>query len=281
MAIAYESIATTDFNEVSPGTLTITKPTGLAVGDMMIANLVWNSNDTEAPTLPSGWTQLFHSTTGTKSAMAYKVADSGDVAASNFVFTLAGTVSASGGSIMRWSGVGQIDAGSVYRDLSTTATPTFTTGVTPSVADSYLLFIYYCEFTLNAVGSYAITTNNPTWVEVAQETNVSPDLTMAIAYASRPETTATGNFSCTTENSIGSHFGRLIVLSPTTNVNLSMPVINVTSSLVAPSLTIDVNFQMPTIDVSSSLVAPTIKVNEKTQWIDTEKGSKTWTDTKK
>lgn len=281
MAIAYHSIATTDFNEVSPGTLTITKPSGLAVGDMMIANLIWDSNNTDAPTLPSGWTQLFHSTTGTKSAMAYKVAVSGDVAASNFVFTLAGTVIASGGSIMRWTGVGQIDAGSVYRDLSTTANPTFTTGVTPSVADSYLLFIYYCEFTLNAVGSYAITTNNPTWTEIAQETNTSPDLTMAIAYASRPETTATGNFTCTTENSIGSHFGRLIVLSPITNINLSMPVGTLTLTSPTPSLTIDVNIPMPVGTLSVTGGIPTVTTTENNVWTEETKNSTTWTEENK
>lgn len=278
MAIAYQSIATTDFNEVSPGTLTINKPSGLAVGDMMIANIVWDSNDNTAPTLPSGWTSLFHSTTGTKSAGAYKIATSGDVAASNFSFTLAGAVTASGGSIMRWSGIGAITAGSVFRDLSSTANPTFTTGVTPSVADSYLIFVYYCEFTLGNVSNYAITTNNPTWTEIAQESNVSPDLTMALAYASRPETTATGNFSCTTDNSIGSHFGRLIVLSPQANVNLSMPVGTLAVTSPEPSLIIDAIFPMPVGLLSITGNTPTITTAENNVWTEETKNSTTWTE---
>lgn len=282
MAIAYESIATTDFNEVSPETLTIAKPSGLAVGDMMIANLVWDSNSTTAPTLPNGWTSLFHATTALESAGAYKVADANDVAATNFVFTLAGTVTGSGGSIMRWSGVGQVNAGSVFRDLSSTANPTFTTGVTPAVANSYLVFLYYTEFSLSNVSNYAITTDNPaSWVEIAQESNTTPDVTMAIAYASRPETTATGNFSCTTDNSLNSHFGRLLYLYPRTDVNLSMPVGTLTLTSPTPSLTIDVNLEMSVGSLTVTGQTPTVSTTEKTAWTNETKNSTSWTNESK
>lgn len=280
MAIAYQSIATTDFNEVSPGTLTISKPSGLAEDDMMIAYIVWDSNNTTAPTLPSGWTQLLHDTTGIKSAVAYKLATSGDVAASNFVFTLAGTVNASGGSIMRWSDVGLINAGTTVRDNTTTTTPSFAGGITPGVANSYLIMCYHSPYT-HTVSDYAITTDNPTWTEVMDEQNVSPDLTMSLAYASRPETTATGNFTVTTSSSHNDHNGVLIYLSPRTDVNLSMPVGTLTLSSPTPSLTVDVTLPMPVGTLTLTGNAPTITTSENTVWTEESKNFTTWTEESK
>lgn len=277
MAIAYQSIATTDFNEVSPSTLTITKPSGLAVGDMMIAYIVWDTSDTTAPTLPSGWTQLLHDTTGTKSAWAYKVAVSGDVAASNFAFTFAGTVTASGGSIMRWSGVGLINAGSTVRVNSSTSTPSFAGGITPSVADSYLIMGYHSPYT-HTVSNHAIATDNPTWTEIMDEQNVSPDLTMSLAYASRPETTATGNFTVTTSSTHDDHNGVLIYLSPRTDVNLSMPVGTLALTSPTPSLIIDAIFPMPVGLLSITGNTPTLTTSEKDVWTEETKNPTTWTE---
>lgn len=274
MAIAYQSIATTDFNEVSPGTLTITKPSGLAVGDMMVAYIVWDTSNTDAPTLPSGFTSLLHDTTATKTAWSYKIATSGDVAASNFVFTLAGTVTGSGGSIMRWSGVGQINAGSTVRVNSTTTTPSFAGGITPAVADSYLIMGYHSPYT-HTVSSYAISTDNPTWTEISDEQNSSPDLTMAIAYASRPEVTATGNFTVTTSTSHDDHNGVLIYLSPQTNVNLSMPVGTLTLTSPTPSLTVDVIIPMPVGTLSVTGGIPTVTTSETDVWTEETKNSST------
>ena len=60
MAIAYESIVINDFRDTPP-TITnevFTKPTGLAVGDMMIAILTYDTNSTDDPTAEDGWTLL-------------------------------------------------------------------------------------------------------------------------------------------------------------------------------------------------------------------------------
>jgi len=70
--------------------LVINKPVGLAVGDLMIAAIGKDYPDLVA-TYPSGWTRLFTwgTTTGNNltSWSGYKVADSADVAASNFTWT--------------------------------------------------------------------------------------------------------------------------------------------------------------------------------------------------
>ncbi len=274
MANAYHSIATTDFNEVSPGTLTITKPTGLAVNDTMIANIVWDSNDATAPTLPSGWTQLFHDSTATKSAGAYKVADSGDVAASNFVFTLAGTVNASGGSIMRWSGVGLVQAGTMDRENSSTNAPVFTTGITPNTAGTGIIFAYHSPYT-HTVSTYAIATDNPSWTEIADEQNVSPDLTMSLAYAIRTEVTATGNFSCATSTTHDDHNGILYYLTAQENYTATPAVIPIAVTIQEPVVSGAGNTSPAVISATVSVQTPTVTPSDPL-WSNQDKNTSTW-----
>jgi hypothetical protein len=75
----------------SASQITITKPTGLAVGDLMVA--VIGKDDDVLINLPSGWSSpagLFYGTASGNdlySRIFYKVADAADVAASNFTWT--------------------------------------------------------------------------------------------------------------------------------------------------------------------------------------------------
>src|SRR6187551_2387299 len=82
-------------------TLTIAKPSGLAVGDVMIANIVQSDNDgadggdLSNATL-AGWTLIDGAQTGIAGSggdewwgtVLYKVASAADVSAANFAFTL-------------------------------------------------------------------------------------------------------------------------------------------------------------------------------------------------
>lgn len=283
MAIAYESIVINDFRDTPP-TITnevFTKPTGLAVGDTMIAILTYNTNSNDDPTAEDGWTLLYLSEISTRNACFYKIADADDVSASNFTFSYPFNPTGSGGCLMRWSGVGQVNAGSVYRDLSNTSTPTFTTGVTPSVANSYLIMVVYSENTISNTSNYAITTDNPTWTEIVDINEAGPDMNMAVAYASRPETSATGNFSATLSSTVASVFGRLIYLSPRADVNLSMPVGTLALTSPTPSLIIDAIFPMPVGLLSITGNAPTLTTSEKDVWTEETKNSATWTEENK
>lgn len=84
MAVAYASHSNGDDNTT---TVTITKPTGLAVGDLMVSVCgAEQSGVTITP--PSGWDTIANQAqTNGRCMISYKVADSSDVAASNFVFT--------------------------------------------------------------------------------------------------------------------------------------------------------------------------------------------------
>lgn len=84
-------------------TLTITRPSGLAVGDVMIANIVQSDNDNAdggdlSNASLAGWTLIAGNQTGIVGSggdefwgtLLYKVATAGDVSAANFAFTLDG-----------------------------------------------------------------------------------------------------------------------------------------------------------------------------------------------
>lgn len=64
MAVAYRSHVAA-FHYEAAGTVTITKPTGTAEGDVLLAALVNNDGTRTLDTLPSGWTALDVSGTST------------------------------------------------------------------------------------------------------------------------------------------------------------------------------------------------------------------------
>ncbi|MDN3675839.1 choice-of-anchor D domain-containing protein [Flavobacterium paronense] len=104
--IAQRGTATTATS--SNTTLTINKPTGLAVNDLMIVNLAQGNNNTNAPTA-TGWTLIDGRSLagGTKryAAVLYKIANATDVSASNFVFTMGSATDSAAGAIIAFSGV--------------------------------------------------------------------------------------------------------------------------------------------------------------------------------
>lgn len=79
---------------------TVSSPGGLKVDDLLMMNLALTTggSGTTTPSTPSGWTLLDSITSGvTKNYVYYKIADSGDVAASDF--TVAVTVAATSGYV--------------------------------------------------------------------------------------------------------------------------------------------------------------------------------------
>lgn len=187
MAVAFQSVQTAGTNPDSNGSIDVTKPTGLAVGDLMIASGVGSTNN--GITFPSGFTQLTEVGALTaghmRSAIAWKVADSSDVAASTFNF------SAGVASISRITGAGSsfVYSGSI---ADNTANPSFT-GVTPKDYGGDILLMQFWSASINVnISGYAIGTSNPSWTEGFE---IQGGSTASMAYATRTQVTATGNFS--------------------------------------------------------------------------------------
>lgn len=216
------SVASTQVTAYTTGaSLTITKPVSLAVGDLMIAFI---QGAQESVTPPSGWTLIksYVPGGGTTQMRVYgKIADSGDVAASNFTWTFGGGQH-QGGMIARITEFNAALPFSVFAfdDETATATPTFTASVTPDTTNSLILFFlgtYLNSGTGITASGYAVATSNPSWSENGDQTVNGGSYTfqMSLASASRPQKTATGNASVTMNGSC-TDLGCIMVVIRTT-----------------------------------------------------------------
>lgn len=197
MAVTF--VAQSNSGYASVNDVVVTKPSGLAENDLMIFHLVTNGNNVTPANL-SGWTYVgFSAAAGSArvSYCAYKFATSGDVAASDFTWSDidAGSVGAFGG-ISVFRGVSQSATLFVQTSNRTTNTgsPSLT-GITPSSrGDNLLVQLWNAGSNVSSIASYAIATSNPSWSEAYDVDG--GNLVHSCAYAVRPQTTATGNFSC-------------------------------------------------------------------------------------
>lgn len=286
MAVTYQSHSTKTFSSAS--NLIIDKPTGLAVGDLMVSHcnaygpsaMAGNQFNT-----PSGWTALA-STGGyhTGGNVSYftksfcKIANSSDVAASNFTFAFQTTANL-GGAIYRISGANSTPV-SVYSSATTgsdadSSSPfSGAATVTPGEASSLLLFLTAGTSAVSSFSSQAIQNDNPTWTE---DYDFGP---ISGSHATRTQTTATGNASYnftdggTTVNGV-----MILVVRPPVAVTISPDVVTVTSSLQSPTVKVGVSIAPSVLTVTSSISDPT--VSREIGWSNESKNSSTWTNQSK
>lgn len=208
------------YSQANTGAITLDKPSGLAVGDMMIAHVMGYKNINWTSGMPSGWT-LQKQNAGDNNApypaemVATKVADSGDVAASNFTFTANVTDTyVKIGCIIRVTGQ---KVSSPFSTFTGTANSKTAPTLTPADANS-IVFIFACNGGGEAIGNtFAIATDNPaSWTqEYNQSGGGGARLTMG--YAVRPQTTATGNGSWTSTS--GENSTIMVALYPVPSTN--------------------------------------------------------------
>ncbi len=132
----------------STTTITITKPVGLAVGDLMIANITNRGTAGDPPTVPSSWQRLTSyglATAGRWAYIAYKVADASDVSAINFSFSWAATQTAIAGGITAFRGVNTTTIGGIEVTGSAVAAqtigPIIPTQITTNTDNALVLFL--------------------------------------------------------------------------------------------------------------------------------------------
>lgn len=235
MAIVVESVG------LSPGvgstTCVITAPTGIAVGDLLIAFFVIDRADTTI-TPASGFTLLSSNdnTTGTPDVemwVYYKVADSGDAAASDFTFTFSGS-GANKGSMLRISGY---RTGGAFSSITTadsvTTTVTMST-ITPANA-SGLLVLCAVASGVTSFSGYTCATSPPSFTEhVDVSVTSGTSVTLCVASGIRSVSTATGNCTITCANTQDGCGFAFFVESPeftTTNADSSTCTDNLVSAI--------------------------------------------------
>lgn len=273
----YQSVQTVAW--ASSTTAVITKPTSLAVGDLMMAILVNQTGVTSDWTGPSGWTSYANTTilsSGTEMRLTvmYKVAEASDVSASNFTFTQSQNVSRSG-AILRITNFGFIDQTAKTDFFNTTTTLSPITGITPTKINELLLMIVVggeSSGTDPTYSGYSIATSNPSWTEIFDLSNSSGTTGFACAVATRPEITATGNGSITLDTypTGGDYIVRIISLAPRVDGSATPSAIANTYFRVPPHI-------QPIKNVSFATLESTSTSRNKITWTNETKPTTTWT----
>lgn len=276
MAIAYQSFSSNGDRNAAP--LTITKPTGLAEGDLMIAYLSCNNGSGSGSwTLPSGWTSITTGgNTGTWFAVFAKVATAGDVAAASFDFTGGGD---SVGLLIRFTGTfGSTDC--VHKAISDIGGIT-TTGVDPEIGGALVMFgsIATAATGAGVFSDYAVVTDNPTWTEIVDgRYNDLREIHYFAAWGLRSQTTATGN-SSVTESAGGTNYGGvLLALVETTSANANHTILTSSSEIFATGISVGTTANHTLLEMDSDVSASSSRVTQGAdQWTLSNKNTGSWT----
>ncbi len=241
MAVA---IASSNTNTTASGTsCVVTKPTGLAVGDLMIGAIhsKHTTNDVQV-SAPGGWTSIQNNrifnggeNVGTAMGVFYKVADAGDVAAANFDFT-ADNIGALGACVLRITGHSpsvplNTSNGAVTDNGGSAGSYSFA-GITPTFADC-LLLLFAGTRASTSHDTYAIVTSNPSWTELFDR-----NTSFSLGYANRPETSATGNASYAIAGAGANTdaIGALVAIKPLQDVTITPAAITGSSVVNTPTI---------------------------------------------
>lgn len=227
MAITHVA-STFDSGTANTSTTTVSKPTGLQVGDVMIAHVVMN--DDTAATGPSGWTKYDDDVDGTnhfRSQVWYVVATSTQTGASNFTWTdPAGANSPMWGAISAYRGV-DTSGVPIHAASQTSFTTDGATSVTgPSVTTTVTSTILHFR-TVRLSGSTTIPTFTGSGSQRFQAGNHGASTSYSGTEFDAGSDTAPGTISgisITASTSPSTSFSRTIAL-PTliTNVSVNMP----------------------------------------------------------
>jgi hypothetical protein len=229
------------------GSITITKPTGLAVGDVMVAVLSAARSSATNPFIQtaSGWTLVATEDPALASAsVQWKTATSGDVAASNFTFSCLNTTSViMSGAILRVTGlstvspyIGEISSNTVSAVVDTTVT--FSGSVDIAVDNCLVVMaIAATESAAPASVSAYNTTPTVTFTELYDYNN-STNIGLGGAYGIQDTAATITQFGATLSTAQDTHAGVLAIFrayypSSGTNALLSVsPVIQTQNGVV-------------------------------------------------
>lgn len=286
MAVTFESI---QIAGGGAGDTTVTKPTGLAVGDLMIAFIASLTGGAggETHSGPSGWTKIENQvpTNGAVITVWAVVATSTQTAASDFSWTSAGTNSDTSGSILRFTSTNGFNsvASNIVSNSNTALT---TTGVTTLSTSTILVLCGADEDGTSTAtfSSYSVANNDPTWTERADFPNDTSGSRINVGIATAPYALqqATGSSSITSSLGTSDVSSALIAITENINVTVTTTTLALTlPNFNVPTMSAGVSFAPTTLELVSTLNAPTALGTAQTQWTNPDKPSTIWTNTDK
>ncbi len=231
----YKSISTGSWT--SAYTVSISKPSGLEVGDLMVAVIPVENNLGATPT---GWKVI---TAGTSTpyyvgmGVYGKIADSSDVATSTFIFNGNDFMS---GAILRIANASLNDIqSSMVNATWYEGINSFSPGVTPAREGSLLVSAFHESYRHGDYSAYAIASGTPTWTErVDENTTLSVDHMWSLATALYNSATSTAAFSVNS-NAPGGTTGWSLLLSISGNGTPTKPTALLTEGQTNPTIVTD------------------------------------------
>lgn len=264
----------------STTTVTITKPTGLAEGDLMVAYIAAVTSvggSVDAPSTPTGWT-LFSSgnTTGNRLYGYWKEADASDVAASNFSWTVDATDSLSAGYLMRITGQvsgAEIADTSYAVATSPTANPTVAATTETKSNEALLIMAWSFLYTHNSTSETVsnITVNgftNPTWTEQHSEfsgSGVNEGFVVATATSGVIGTSTSIELDLTLATA-DDYIGSLTSIPTATSESATPSSVNLSGTVNTTTVVTGSNVTPDSVNISASVSEPTDELINPTIW---------------
>lgn len=284
--MAFPAVTTTASN-VARGqngtTIGNLKPTGLAVGDLLIAaaSAINGSNGNMTISAPAtgSWNTIH---TGTNTGLFWKIATSTETAASDIKPQFSGGTNsndACGAFVLRITGGDTTTpvAASNFADVSGTALST--SGISPAIQSLFLIIdlATVADSVVRTLSGYAVVNNNPSWNEIIDNgisNSGTSSMHMAVATANETGTggSATGNATATASLTEKATFAIIAVQPPKSFVASS---IFVAATLGNAPIFIR-KMIVATINVLAVLGVPTITTNS-AKWKTPARSSSPWT----
>lgn len=265
--------------------VTLTKPTGLTTGDLMVAYIASVStagNTVDAPSTPAGWTNFsaafYDGASDTHRVYGFwKEADAGDAAASNFQWTVDSSDAEHAGFLMRIDGQasgGEIADTDFDDDSGIGQTnPTVTASIDPMSTDALLVMAWVSrdgDLTSAVTGSnYSVTgITNPTWTEQYEEFATDNGFIVATATSGATGTITAIEFdvSLASDNWVGS----ITSIPAPTPVTVTPDSISLVAANTDPDTKVKVNLTPDSVALVNSVSGSTNEAYTKT-WTTTPK----------
>lgn len=298
MALVVESTSTVSASNAD--NVVITKPTGVAVGDLLV--IVASGYQSNLPTV-SGFTAAISHTASVASTIAsiallYRIADASDVSASNYTVALAGSATSSGiASMFRISGWPSGNPVFSFEVASGEGDPVTTSGASgltmPRPSAQILIIGNLFQSTSGGLSSatfssYTVTSadSNPTWTEL-QDTQVAiigsaVNLAMSVAYTNSSNTSTITAYSTAVSSDTTGNPDAIIsfvaALCEPANATSDISHIQNDATIFGPTVTqVNVNPDIHHLDTDPDVYGLDARATAPTQWTNESKPSTTWT----
>ena len=286
MAITVENVQTA--TETTSYDLVITKPTGLAEGDLLVAVIA----SAGSMGTPAGWTVR---ATVNQCDVFSKVADAGDVAASNFTFTATGSFGHIG-ALYRISGFAPTTPG-FYEEtgsdtiLNNGSTTTLSTAcsITPVSNESLVIMAAHTwrdnDSDYATFADWALTGGtSPTFTErIDTKLNINaPDDTVGLAVA---DGTYSGTTEITNFEVIATEFGNdthtayhlILVINAAQDASGSAALLTTTPVFFTETVSVGTSGSAALLETTPTVNDASGATKHHTRWTNEEKPSTTWT----